>query len=161
MASKYALKRLELLLYLPKRLQLLGDFVPQPPYHVLHFRKIKQFPDIQFLISIFLWTGQLNMVWTMQVIIYFKCFPQICTKMNNFKFDFWKISWGGAYRAPSPDPSPVCFSGFALGSGFALNSQALRAFDLGFALDTRALRALDSGYALNFGSENMVWPPPK
>ena len=26
--------------------------------------------------------------------------------MNGFKFDFSKIFWGGAHRAPSPDPSP-------------------------------------------------------
>ena len=46
--------------------------------------------------------------------------------MNGFKFDFSKIFWGGAHRAPSPDPSPVFFSGFALGLDFALNSRALR-----------------------------------
>ena len=79
--------------------------------------------------------------------------------MNGFKFDFSKISWGGAHRAPSPDPSPRFFLGFALGSGFALNSRALRALDSGFALDTRALRALDSGFALNFRLGTLVWPP--
>ena len=79
--------------------------------------------------------------------------------MNGFKFDFSKIFWGGAHRAPSPDPSPRFFSGFALGSGFALNSRALRALDSGFALDTRALRALDSGFALNFRLGILVWPP--
>ena len=79
--------------------------------------------------------------------------------MSGFKFDFSKIFWGGAHRASSPDPSPRFFSGFALGLGFALNSQALRAFDSGFALDSRALRALDSGFALNFRLENLVWPP--
>ena len=79
--------------------------------------------------------------------------------MNGFKFDFSKIFWGGAHRAPSPDPSPRFFSGFALGSGFALNSRALRALDSGFALDTRALRALDSGFALNFRLGTLVWPP--
>ena len=89
----------------------------------------------------------------------FKCLPQICTKMNNLKFDFSTNFWGGAHRAPSPDPSPRFFSGFALGSGFPLNSQALRAFDSGFVLVIRALRALDSGFALNFGSENLVCPP--
>ena len=57
---------------------------------------------------------------------------------------------GGAHRAPSPDPFPRFFSGFALGLGFALNSRALRALNSGFAIDTRALRALDSGFALNF-----------
>ena len=92
---------------------------------------------------------------------YFKCLPQICTKMHGFKIDFSKIFWGGAHRAPSPDPSPRFFSGFALGSGFALNSRALRALDSGFALDSRALRALDSGFALNFRLGILVWPPPK
>ena len=53
--------------------------------------------------------------------------------MNGLKFDFSKIFWGGAHRAPSPDPSPRSSSGFALGSGFALNSRALRALDSGFA----------------------------
>ena len=81
--------------------------------------------------------------------------------MNSFKFDFSKILWGGAHRAPSPDPSPRFFSGFSLGLGFALNSRALRAFDSGFALDTRALRALDSGFALNFRLGTLVWSPPK
>ena len=79
--------------------------------------------------------------------------------MHGFKIDFSKIFWGGAHRAPSPDPSPRFFSGFALGSGFALNSRALRALDSGFALDSRALRALDSGFALNFRLGILVWPP--
>ena len=87
--------------------------------------------------------------------------PQICTKMNNFKFDFSKIFWGGAHGASSPDPSPSFFSGFALSSGFVLDSQALRAFDSGFALDSRALRAFVSGLALNFRLDSMVWPPLK
>ena len=39
-----------------------------------------------------------------------------------------------------PRPLPIFFSGFALGSDFALNSQALR--------------ALNSGFALNFWLEN-------
>ena len=79
--------------------------------------------------------------------------------MIGFKFDFSKIFWGGAHRAPSPDPSPRFFSGFVLGSGFALNSRALRALDSGFALDTRALRALDSGFALHFRLGTLVCPP--
>ena len=74
---------------------------------------------------------------------------QICTKMNGFKFDFSKIFWGGGHRAPSPDPFPRFFSGFALGLGFTLNSRALRTLDSGFALDTRALRAVNSGFALS------------
>ena len=66
--------------------------------------------------------------------------PPICTKMNDFKFDFSKIFWGVAHRAPSPDPSPRFFSGFALGSGFALNSQALCAFDSGASRPRFGLR---------------------
>ena len=32
---------------------------------------------------------------------------QLCTKMNGSKFEFSKIFWRGAHRAPSPDPSPA------------------------------------------------------
>ena len=90
-----------------------------------------------------------------------KLLLQISTKMNDSKFDFSKIFWGGVHRAPSPDPSPRFFSGFALGSSFALNSRALLALDSGFALDTRALRALDSGFALNFRFVDLGLAPPK
>ena len=79
---------------------------------------------------------------------------KLCTTLQGFKLEFSKIFWGGAHRDPSPDPSPRSISGFALGSGFALSSRALRALDSGFALNSRALRALDSGFALNL-------PPPK
>ena len=67
---------------------------------------------------------------------------------------FQKFSGEGS-PSPLPRPLPHFFS------GFALNFQALCAFDSGFALDSRALRALDSGFALNFRLENLVWPPPK
>ena len=69
--------------------------------------------------------------------------------MNGFKLDFYKKLLGRGSPSPLPTPLSRFFSGFALGSGFALNSQALRAFDSGFALDSRALRALDSGFALD------------
>ena len=61
---------------------------------------------------------------------------QIYTRMHGFKYEFSKIFWGGAHRAPSPDPSPRLISGFALDSGFALNSRALRALDSSFALNS-------------------------
>ena len=77
-----------------------------------------------------------------------------------FKVWFFENFLGRGSPSPSPDPSPRFFSGFALGSGFALNSRALRALDSGFALDTRALCALDSGFALNFRLGTLVWPPP-
>ena len=61
----------------------------------------------------------------------FRC--QVYTRLNYLKFEIPKIFWGGAHRALSPDPSPRSFSGFALDSGFALKSRALRALDSGFA----------------------------
>ena len=72
---------------------------------------------------------------------------------------FQKCSGEGLTEPPPQTPPLVSFSSSTLSSGFALNSQALRAFDSGFALDSRALRALDSGLALNFRLENLVWPP--
>ena len=82
---------------------------------------------------------------------------QMYTRLHGFKFKFLKNFWGGAHRAPSPDPSPRFISGCALGSGFALNSRALRALGSGFALNTRALCALDSGFALNLPLPKF-WP---
>ena len=32
---------------------------------------------------------------------------QVYTRLNYLKFEIPKILWGGAYRAPSPDPSPA------------------------------------------------------
>ena len=58
---------------------------------------------------------------------------QVYTRLNYLKFEISKFFWGGAHRAPSPDPSPRSFSGFALDSGFALKSRALRALVSGFA----------------------------
>ena len=78
-----------------------------------------------------------------------------------FQVWFFKNFLGRGSPSPLPRPLPRFFSGFALVSGFALNSRALRALDSGFALDTRALRALDSGFALNFRLRTLVWPPPK
>ena len=79
--------------------------------------------------------------------------------MNGFKFDFSKIFWGGAHRAPSPDPSP----------DFSRASPSVRASPsiLGrFALSTRASPSIFGrfapsirGFALNFRFEDLVWPP--
>ena len=85
-------------------------------------------------------------------------YPKYALKWVVSSSIFQKFS-GEGLTEPLPSPLPRFFSGFALGSGFTLNSQALRAFDSGFALDSRALRALDSGFALNFRLENLVWPP--
>ena len=43
-----------------------------------------------------------NWTWsrTKHVIIDLKCLPQICTKMNGFKFDFPKNFWGRGYPSP-------------------------------------------------------------
>ena len=78
-----------------------------------------------------------------------------------FQVCFFKNFLGRGSPSPLPRPLPRFFSGFALGSGFALNSRALRALDSGFALDTQALCALDSGFALNFRLGILVWPPPQ
>ena len=32
---------------------------------------------------------------------------QLYTKMHGFKYEFSKFFWGGAHRAPSPDPLPL------------------------------------------------------
>ena len=47
----------------------------------------------------------------MQDIIYFKFLPQICAKMNDSKFDFSTIFWGGLTELPLQIP-PSCFLGF-------------------------------------------------
>ena len=60
-------------------------------------------------------------------------------------FEFLKIFWGGAHRAPSPDPSPRFFSGFALDAR-ATPSKA------------RALRALGSGFALSVSTPKNAYP---
>ena len=76
--------------------------------------------------------------------------------MNGFKFDSSKKFWGGA-TSPFPKPLPRFRSGFAVRSGFTLNSWALiRTLYSGFALDYRALRSLDSGFNLNFQSAKLV-----
>ena len=83
-----------------------------------------------------------------------------------FQVWFFKNFLGRGSPSPLPRPLPRFFSDFALGSGFALNSRALRALDLGFALDTRALRALDSGFArlsigdLGLPPQNKFLDPP-
>ena len=78
--------------------------------------------------------------------------------MNGFKFDFSKNFWGGAPSGPSPFPKPLprFRSGFAISSGFVLNSWALRTLYSGFALDDQALRSLDSGFTLNFQLAKLV-----
>ena len=78
-------------------------------------------------------------------VVYFKCLPQTCTKRMVSSSIFQKFSEEGLTE-PLPRPLPRFVSGFVLGLGFALNSQALCAFDSGFALDSRVLSALDSGF---------------
>ena len=57
-----------------------------------------------------------------------KSLPHICTiYYNNFKFDFSKIKWREVHRALPQTPRRF-FSGFAIGSDFALNSQPNRVF---------------------------------
>ena len=55
---------------------------------------------------------------------------QLYSKMHGFKYEFSKFFWGGAHRAPSPDPLPD------------LNLRLRRRF-------SRALCVLGLGCALN------------
>ena len=52
------------------------------------------------------------------------------SKMHGFKYEFSKFFWGGAHRAPSPDPSPRSIS------GFAVDSRALCVLGLGCTLNS-------------------------
>ena len=54
---------------------------------------------------------------------------QLSTRMHGFKYEFSKIFWGGGSPSPLPRLLPRSISGFALDSGFALNSRALRSLD--------------------------------
>ena len=62
-----------------------------------------------------------------------------------FQVWFFKKNLGTGSPSPFPRSLPRFFSGFSLGSGFALNS--------------RALRALDSCFAFNFRLGTLVCPP--
>ena len=63
---------------------------------------------------------------------YLKCLPQIRTKINGFKFKFSNIFWGGAHRAPSPDPSPRFFLGLCSRFGPRLQFSGVSRLRLGF-----------------------------
>ena len=80
-----------------------------------------------------------------------------------FQVWFFKNFLGRSSPSPLPRPLPRFFSGFALGSSFALNSRALHALDSGFALDTRALRSAPSIRAspLTFDWGPWFSPPQK
>ena len=81
---------------------------------------------------------------TLNAVIYLKCLPQICTKMNISSLIFSKIPRRGAPRVPSSDPYPR-FSR-ASSSVWASTSILRR-----FAHPTRA-------FALNFRLEFSVRP---
>ena len=74
----------------------------------------------------------------------FRC--KVCTRLHQFRFDFSKNFWGGVHRTPSPDPSPDLVSGYALVSGFALKTRALRTLDSGFSLSLHAVLGNRSRY---------------
>ena len=81
---------------------------PNSPYDVLNVIKINNFRksniQYQFSMKVGNWTWSR----TMQVVIYFKCLPLICTQMNSFKFDFSKLFWGGSHWA-APQTPPLVF----------------------------------------------------
>ena len=140
--SKYTPKSLNYY-FISQKASASGRLWPQTPYHASYFSNIEQFPDIEYLISIShegSWTWSRTM---MHVVIYFKCLPHICTKINGLKFDFLKISAESLTEPPS-QTHPRFFSDFALSFGFAFNSQTRRAFDL--------------GVTLNFRLENLICP---
>ena len=125
---------------------------PKDHYQIVYFIHAHPIITVDLSMNVNNWAHPLNHV------ICFKYLLQICTKMNGFKFDFSKNS-GEEQRAPSQNSFPRFRSGFALRSGFTLNSWALRTLYSGFALDYRALRSLDSGFTLNFQLAKLVWPP--
>ena len=63
---------------------------------------------------------------------YFKIFLSTIHQIEQFEAQISKEIWERAHQAFSPDLSPHSFSGFALDSGFALKSRALRALGSGF-----------------------------
>ena len=97
-------------------------------YH--HTGPLNIFIDLPRLWTQFLLTPNFNseqsscmFVWNVfYVFIKSRLFQNFCFKynrLNDFKFEIPKIFWGGAHRAPSPDPFPCSFSCFALDLGFA------------------------------------------
>ena len=72
--------------------------------------------------------------------------PQICTKMNGFKFNSSKRFWGGAAPSPLPRPLSPFFLGFRPRFGLRLQfSSALRLrFGLRHQLSTGELGLIGS-----------------
>ena len=129
----------------PKRNRYNSELLRIFHYHVSHFSKIKQFTDIKYLISIFSW-------WPIEHGLE----PSMSSLISNVCLKYapkWMVS---SLFSQTFSGDGLALPRFFLGSGFALNSQALYcAFDSGFTLDSRALiRSLDSGFALHFGLEN-------
>ena len=78
-----------------------------------------------------------------------------------FQNPFCKNFLGRGSPSHLPNPSPALVTGFALDSGFALNSWALRALDSGFALSFHAIlsgRARFIHYAKNLGKLFFILP---
>ena len=90
-----------------KRLQL-GDFVPQTPYYFFYFSaKLNNFQKSNIQYRFVHECGQLNMFSNHACCCLFQmCAPNM-HQNEWFQVRFLKIFWGGAHRAPSPDPSPV------------------------------------------------------
>ena len=126
-----------------KRLQLLGDFVPQTPNYFFYFSaKLNNFQKSNIQYRFVHEYGQLNMFSNHACCCLFQTFASNMHQNEWFQVRFFKNFLGRGSPSPLPRPLPRFFSGFALGSGFALNFQALRAFDSGFALDSWKCRKL-------------------
>ena len=136
MGSRYAPKRLELLLNQPKGFSF--NSVPQTPTTIMFYSlaKLNNFQTSNIQCRSFHECGQLNMVSNNACChFYFKCLSQIFTnKMNDSKFDFSKIFWEGLGE---PLPRHLPCSDYAL-------------------VNYHLIHARNSGFALNFRLKNLV-----
>ena len=155
MGSKYAPKILELLLlnYLPKGFSFWGTSSLRPHTTTMFYisAKLNNFISV-FNFDFFMNVGNWTWYRTMHVVIYFKCLPQLCTKINRFKFDFSKNFWGGAHLSPLPRPLPPFFLG--LRPRFRLHPQLSGA--------SRSIRASPSTFDWRtwFDPQNKFLDPP-
>ena len=97
-----------------KKLQLLGDLVPQTPYYFLCVSKIKQFPEIKYSISICSWMWgceQLDMFSNHAWCCLIQMFASNMHQNEWFQVRFFKNFLGRGSPSPSPDPSARFRSG--------------------------------------------------
>ena len=138
-------------LYQPKKASASGDCVSKTP--------TKFYTPSHPIITIDLSMNVNNRAHPSNHVFLFQIFASNMHQNEWFSSLIVQKNSGEEHRAPSPNSFPRFRSGFALRSGSALNSWALRTLYSGFALDYRALRSLDSGFTLNFQFAKLVCPP--